>query len=242
MQVMLLKTIVRATFILACVLFSELKAQEIATLEISVPDNKMIAGLPVSTSLDGITHIVDSLLVLVEIVDGQEKPVDFQIENGSDRRLVWTVGPRQSSGKRIYKLINRKAPEAVPAITANIKDGGIILANSTHPLLRYNYATLFPPEGVDEVFKRSGFIHPFWSPAGKELTRIQAPDHYHHYGLWNPWTRVEYKGKTVDFWNLGERQGTVRFANFISRISGPVYGEFNVLHEHVVFDGEGEEV
>jgi hypothetical protein len=29
--------------------------------------------------------------------------------------------------------------------------------------------------------------------------RVQAPDHSHHYGLWNPWTKVLFEGDTVDF-------------------------------------------
>lgn len=148
----------------------------------------------------------------------------------------------KKKGLRTFKLLERGATPSAPVITSQVSDGGIVLANAERPLLRYNFATMMPPEGVSEVFKRSGFIHPFWSPAGKELTRIQAPDHYHHYGLWNPWTRVEYKGKSIDFWNLGEKQGTVRYANTIYRISGPVFGSFKVLHEHVVFHQDGEEV
>lgn len=217
------------------------RAQEIASLELLLPEQKLSSGLPVSTDLNAITYAADSLLDLVEWVNGEEVPVNYQIAYGEGRRLVWMVGPGKT-GRITYKLIQRKASSASPVITAKIKEGGILLSNADRPLLRYNYRTLFPPEGVDEVFKRSGFIHPFWSPAGKELTRIQAPDHYHHYGLWNPWTRVLYKGDTVDFWNLGEKQGTVRFANFISRISGPVYGAFSVLHEHVVFNDVAEEV
>src|SRR5690606_7828692 len=105
-----------------------------------------------------------------------------------------------------------------------------------------NYATFFPPEAVDKVYKRSGFIHPLWSPSGKQLTRIHPPDHYHHYGLWNPWTRVEYKGEVVDFWNLAEEQGTVRFGHLITRENGRVYGGYKVIQEHVVFGKDGNEV
>ncbi len=225
-----------------CLLLFEAKAQEVATLELNIPRGEIVSGIPISAELDPISHIADSLLALVEINDGQEKPVGFQIENDATRRLVWLVEPDSSSDERVYKLINRKAAARSSGMRAKIKDGGIILGTQNQDLLRYNYATIFPPRGVDEVFKRSGFIHPLWSLAGRELTRMQPPDHYHHYGIWNPWTRVEYKGKSVDFWNLGEKQGTVRFANFISRTAGPVYSEFEVLHEHVVFDGAGEEV
>ena len=228
--------------LILCNLLSPVWAQEIATLEVSLKDNDLNSALPVKTYLNPITHISDSLLSLVEIRNGEERAIDFQIVNEGDRQLVWMVEPGSVSEKRIFKLVQKETASNPPSITAKIEDGGIYLGNSSRPLLRYNFATVLPPKGVDEVFKRSGFIHPFWSPSGKELTRIQPADHYHHYGLWNPWTRVEYKGKMVDFWNLGEKQGTVRFANLLKRVNGRVFGEYKVLHEHVVFDGNKEEV
>jgi hypothetical protein len=101
-------------------------------------------------------------------------------------------------------------------------------------LLRYVHALTYPPAGVDSAYARSGFIHPLWSPHGHELTRIQPPDHYHHYGLWNPWTHVLYKGDTIDFWNIGGKKGTVRFAKQLSSTEGKEFTELKVLHEHVV--------
>lgn len=216
--------------------------QEIAIIEVELQDKDLLSGVPVSANLNQITHLADSLLDFIEVVDGQEQRVDFQIENEGSRKLVWMLEPGNSTVNRIFKLIHRKSELIPPNMMATIEDGGIILGTRGRPLLRYNFATIFPPEGVDEIYKRSGFIHPFWSPAGKVLTRIQPPDHYHHYGLWNPWTRVEYKGKTVDFWNLSEKQGTVRFANIITRVNGRVFGEFKALHEHVVYEGDKEEV
>lgn len=217
-------------------------AQEVATLEVIVPDQDFDSGIPISTDLNKITHLADSILDFVEVVNGEEQQINHQIDHGDSRNLLWILEPSESPGKRVFKVIERNSSLPQPFLSAKIKDGGIILGNATTPLLRYNFATFYPPDGVDDVFKRSGFIHPLWSPAGKELTRIQPEDHYHHYGLWNPWTRVEYKGQTIDFWNLAEKQGTVRFGNFISRTSGSVFGEFKVLHEHVVFNDDDEEI
>ncbi len=119
-------------------------------------------------------------------------------------------------------------------------DGYLTISSHNKNLLRYNYKTIYPPAGVDTVYKRSGFIHPLWSPRGQELSRINAPDHYHHWGLWNPWTQVLFEKDTVDFWNLAKKQGTVRFANFLSEKNGAVFAGYNALHEHVVFKKNGE--
>jgi len=60
-------------------------------------------------------------------------------------------------------------------------------------LLQYNFGITMPPAGINEAYKRSGYIHPLYTPHGQVLTRIQPPDHYHHYGIWNPWTHIAMK-------------------------------------------------
>ena len=107
-------------------------------------------------------------------------------------------------------------------------------------ILSYYYALHDVPEGVDPAYRRSGFIHPLYSPSGHILTRIQPPDHYHHYGIWAPWTKTHIDGKEVDFWNLAKKQGTVRFAELLATKSG-TEGGFKVLQEHVQFLDEGSE-
>ncbi|MGO1520904.1 MAG: DUF6807 family protein, partial [Sphingobacterium sp.] len=94
--------------------------------------------------------------------------------------------------------------------------------------------------GVSARYSRAGFVHPLNTPAGETLTRIQPSDHYHHYGLWNPWTRIEYQGKTYDLWNLNDNLGTVRFGGFDATYEGKVLAGFDAVHHHVIFD-EGRE-
>lgn len=109
------------------------------------------------------------------------------------------------------------------------------------PVLTYVHKETLPPEGVDPVFKRSAYIHPLRSPGGEILTRIQPPDHWHHYGIWNPWTRTRFGDRQVDFWNLGERQGTVRFAEYLEKIELEDRAGFRVRQEHIYFKEDGSE-
>ncbi len=120
------------------------------------------------------------------------------------------------------------------SIKAEKKDGKLVISSDHKELLTYHFETVYPPEGVDTVFKRSGFIHPLNTPSGKVLTRIQPEDHYHHYGIWNPWTHVLFEEDTLDFWNLYKHEGTVRHAGFEYVEETEEYVEFKVLHEHVV--------
>ncbi|MEA3463449.1 MAG: PmoA family protein [Bacteroidota bacterium] len=108
-------------------------------------------------------------------------------------------------------------------------------------VLSYVHSETLPPEGVDPVFKRSAYIHPVWSPGGERLTRIQPPDHWHHYGIWNPWTRTHFGDYKVDFWNLGDKQGTVRFAEYLEKIEKENLAGFRVRQEHIYYKKDGSE-
>ena len=109
------------------------------------------------------------------------------------------------------------------------------------PVLSYVHSETFPPEGIDTIFKRSAYIHPLWSPGGARLTRIQPPDHWHHYGIWNPWTRTHFGEHKVNFWDLAERQGTVRFAEYLEKIEQENLAGFKVRQEHIYFLEDGSE-
>ena len=108
-------------------------------------------------------------------------------------------------------------------------------------LLAYRYTVKPPPQGVDMAYGRAGYIHPLKTLSGKVLTNIQPVDHYHHYGLWNPWTHVEYKGKMYDLWNIGDKKGTVRFVEFKDTFHNEHQAGFETVHDHVIFGDGGEE-
>lgn len=120
-----------------------------------------------------------------------------------------------------------------------VDDGtSITLKANGKNILSYYYAVHDVPAGVDPLYKKSGFIHPVWSPAGKVLTRIQPPDHYHHYGIWGPWTLTHIEGREVDFWNLNKGQGTVRYAGTESMVATGDSGRFRVKQEHMDFTAD----
>ena len=214
-------------------------AQKITTIEVELPKPTSGLAVPVSIDLDQITFLPDSALSLVEIVGKKSIPVPFNTRQGDQRTLNWLITAENNSQKKhTYNLIKGKRAH-FPELTAANNDGAITIRDGDKNLLRYFFKTVYPPAGIDTNYKRSGFIHPLWTPHGQELTRIQAPDHYHHYGIWNPWTHVLFEKDTVDFWNIKDKTGTVRFAKFTSITNSPVYAEYQALHEHVVFKKDG---
>ncbi|WP_375436858.1 PmoA family protein [uncultured Hymenobacter sp.] len=192
--------------------------------------------------MDDITPLPASGLKLVEVQGNKRTSVPFQVEKGTKRVMHWLIDSENAkTSKHTYELVKGAASPATDRVRLQDAQGSFTIGTGNRNLLRYNYKTVYPPAGVDTAYKRSGFIHPLWSPHGQELTRIQAPDHYHHYGIWNPWTHVLFEGDTVDFWNIRDRKGTVRFAKAVSTSAGPVYSEYQVLQEHVAFKKGGPE-
>jgi hypothetical protein len=228
----MLRPALLALFTIACTFA---RAQHIATFNVDLSRPTKGLSVPVAVDLDPVTSLPDSAL---QLIGPDKKPVDFQME---DRHLHWVIPPATQKTAR-YELIHQphtsKSADSIRAVADN---GELTIFNGNQHLLRYVYKTVYPPAGIDTAYKKSGFIHPLWSPKGQVLTRIQAPDHYHHYGVWNPWTHILYKGDTVDCWNLKDRKGTVRFAKFVSVVSGPAYAQYATLHEHVAFHKDGGE-
>jgi hypothetical protein len=201
---------------------------------------------PVSLDLIGVPlGFPDENLSLVEVRGTQRIPVPVQFEPGSPPRLWWILsGETPDDGKRVYELSRSSASvNEQPGVQVIKNDSALILQKGKQRVLQYNYGVVPGPEGQSKLYDRSGFIHPLWSPSGSILTNIHPKDHYHHLGIWMPWTHTEFEGKSVDFWNLGEGQGTVRFDRFLSTTSGPVYGGFQAEQDHVALKtSSGEKV
>lgn len=211
--------------------------------------NNSYRNIPVTASLDGVRLQQQSgALRLFEITGGNESPVASQLQSGNPGRLSWILKGETKPGEvrnfelRVVEPDNSPQPSVSPE-PVQVEDDGesLHISIADHPVLSYRYVVKEVPEGVDEIYSRGGYIHPIWSPDGEVLSRIQPPDHYHHYGIWNPWTHTEFEGREIDFWNLAKEQGTVRAENVLEKTDGEVFGGFKALHEHIDFTGpEGE--
>ena len=181
-------------------------------------------------------------LALVELVGAERIPVAVQVDPVEPRCATWLVAARAGApAVREYELMRMPGTPWPRVGGPALEDAAGVLSfrDGERELLGYRYAVQPAPAGVDAVFARGGFIHPLLSPAGAVLTRIQPPDHYHHYGVWSAWTRVEVGGREVDFWNLGKGEASVRFRGFAQRADGPVFAQATSELEHVVLEGGG---
>lgn len=197
--------------------------------------------IPVAISLDQFSYNTDKgSIALFEVTGAGETFVPSQVEAGYNARVWFIPGPSEQSLRSfVLKYRNDETNVSPVALTIERDEKDLMIKQGESPVLKYRYGETYPPEGVNPLFKRSGFVHPLWSPGGEVLTRIQPPDHYHHYGIWGPWTMTRVEGRKVDFWNLASGEGTVTFSKFLSEVSGPVYAGFQVLQEHIDFGGKG---
>src|SRR3989304_9591527 len=140
---------------------------------------------------------------------------------GEPLRLWWVLsGTTLADSNRCYELVKGCDVKATE-VGAIKNDSFLGLRINDANVLRYNNAVVPAPPGKDKLYDRSGFIHPLWSPTGAVMTDIHPADHIPHYGIWMPWTKTEFQGQEVDFWNVGKGLGTVRFVKFLSARGGP---------------------
>ena len=243
------KTVVFSFLVFLCLLFGTqaLAAEPLATFTVRAGEYTRV-DTPVSAPLVGLIDMAS--LRLEEVKGSQRVAVPAQVEAGSTPRLWWILGGTTPAGQsRVFELV-RGAPATEGLVKAVKGDKALDLQLGGANILRYNHAVVPAPKDIGRIpetrrslYDRSGFIHPLWSTKGSVLTEIHPADHIHHMGLWMPWTHTQFEGRMVDFWNVGDGTGTVRFAKYLSTTDGPVFGGFQVEQEHVARKtSKGEQV
>jgi hypothetical protein len=171
-------------------------------------------------------------LRLVETTGGKETSAAVQWHE-KERRLWWVASGRGAPGtKRTYRLELGEA-EKFPAVDVRLEGGQIEATFDSKPLLRYALMHVEPGADVNPRYGRSGHLHPVWTPGGSVVTDEFPPDHLHQSGIFLAFTKTEFKGRQVDFWNLAGGKGRVRNAGYRELAGGNVFGEIGVNHQHV---------
>lgn len=80
----------------------------------------------------------------------------------------------------------------------------------------YNHKTVEPPNGINEIYRRSGYIHPVYSPNGKIVTDDFSDDHAHQHGVFFAFVKAKSSKSVVDFWNQHSKKGNVEHSSILS--------------------------
>jgi hypothetical protein len=215
-------------------------AEPLATITVDA-GSYVRTDTPVSISLATVPQAVQGLPLSLQEVRGADRvTIPAQVEQGWTPKLHWIIAGTLPAGQtRTYELV-AGAARAERMVKATQDDKVLEISVGDAKVLQYHHAASPAPKGVAKVpdaklplYDHSAFIHPLWSPKGNVLTDINPPDHLHHMGIWMPWTHTNYEGKMVDFWNVGDGTGTVRFSKFLSTTTGAVYGGWQSEQDHV---------
>src|SRR5439155_13353327 len=153
-------------------------------------------------------------------------------------QLWWIAAGKTPAGAtRTYRL-QAGSPAAASEVQVVDSERTIEARFEDKPLLQYNKAHVEPPAGVNPRYGRSAHLHPVRTPSGAVVTDELPPDHLHQSGIFLAYTKTEFQGHEVDFWNLGGGKGRVRFKSLKSVTSGLIFGAFQVEHEHVDLTGD----
>jgi hypothetical protein len=215
-------------------------AEPLATITVEAGPSAR-TDTPVSISLATVPQAVQGLPLSLEEVRGDQRAtIPAQIEQGWTPKLHWIMAGTLPAGQtRTYELVSGEA-KAVRLVKASQDDKVLEISVGDSKVMQYHHAMFPAPKGVARIpdsklplYDHSAFIHPLWSPKGNVLTDINPPDHLHHMGIWMPWTETKFEGRKVDFWNVGDGTGTVRFSRLLSATTGAVYGGFQAEQDHV---------
>lgn len=177
---------------------------------------------------------------LRDAATGQRIPV--QVDQGPQSQMRWILtDPLEAGQTRRYRL-SETSDEAAerPLVRVAGNERGVRVEIEGRPVLQYNAAVVPSEDPQEPAFRRSGFIHPLYDPAGRVVTDAMPPDHMHQHALMNAWVNTTFEGRHVDFWNSGKHEGEVRDAhgNTLEE-SGPVSGSFAAKLEHAELTPSG---
>jgi hypothetical protein len=158
-----------------------------------------------------------------------------------DGRGLFVVPNLKAGESRTYRvlLVKRGQAPADRAI-ADARAGAVRLAIDGRDVLVYRGEKTTPPEGIEPVFARGGYLHPLTTPGGVATTDDYPKNHKHHHGVWSPWTATRFEDRKPDFWNMGQKTGTVEFVEMGQQWQGRVSAGFTARHRMVDLSAKPE--
>jgi hypothetical protein len=168
----------------------------------------------------------------------------FTAHRGPDGRMWFAVNDLRAGASRTYEVVGTDGPAPEGFDFRVVDDGGarrVVVTRRSKPseLLRYQAAMTALPEGYEPQLQRGGYIHPVYTPDGVAVTDDYPPNHKHHHGIWSPWTKTLFEGRSPDFWNMGDKTGTVEVVGQPETWSSGGYAGFRAKHRMIDLTAPG---
>ncbi|HYC30228.1 MAG TPA: DUF6807 family protein, partial [Chitinophagaceae bacterium] len=129
--------------------------------------------------------------------------------------------------------IRRSKKKFSSGITVDKTDSGLLVKVQNKPLFFYHTKEAMPPADSPAYYRRSGFIHPLYSPNGSILTDDFPAGHAHQHGIFTAWVNTTFRNQHLDFWNQHQKTGTVAHVKILSIEEGPVFTRIKTKLHHI---------
>lgn len=145
-------------------------------------------------------------------------------------KLVPALAPHVATDR----LVAAKVPQT---IEQNVRSGKlrvvddpstITISANGQPILVYNKQSPPVPDGIDPIYRRSGYLHPVLSPQGKMVTATFPADHAHQHGIFSAWVKTTWNDRELDFWNLAGGNARVLHQRVLSTFANENGAGFEV--------------
>jgi hypothetical protein len=161
------------------------------------------------------------------------REVDAQLLPGEPARVIFILDSLDAGARRRYRLEAAEPSGEANAAVSCVDDGKTLrLRVGDRPVLQYNAAMVESPTGIEPYFRRSGQIHPMFTPSGGIVTDDFPPDHAHQHGVFFAWVNTTFEGRHLDFWNQKEQTGRIEHVATLETTGGPVFAQFRVKLRH----------
>jgi hypothetical protein len=161
--------------------------------------------------------------------DSSGKITPLQIDGDQAAFLLSELKAGQTKRYRIESL----KTQPVPGVRATAYESMLRVTSGAAKIFDFRLTRELPEPGIKEAFKRAGYMHPVYSPAGHIVTDDFPSDHYHQHGIMFAWTKTEFEGRQPDFWNMGTGSASVEFDGIGNSWSGPVHAGFTARLRYV---------
>lgn len=161
--------------------------------------------------------------------DGSGKTIPLQVAGGQGSFILSDL----KAGKTKKYRIETSKTAAETHVKAAPDERLLRVTSGSHSIFDFRLKKELPEPGIKEAFKRAGYMHPVYSPAGHVVTDDYPSDHYHQHGIMFAWTKTEFEGRHPDFWNMGTGSASVEFDGIGDSWSGPVHAGFTARFRYV---------
>jgi len=227
---------------LFCLSSSIVLAAEPAPLKVTVTNGPVLRELPIVRFELPAEWAKETFDVVELRGDAATCPVQLNCDAGG-KVVCWRankpIGPNETVS---FELRTNPHVESREVVSARSDAQGVTLAGGKQNIVQYNVRTVDPPEGVPAIYRRSGHLHPVWTPSGKVVTAEFPADHIHQHAIFSAWVNTEFDGRKTDFWNQGGKTGTVVHRELKETQVGPVFAEVTTVLEHQALKEDGTAV